>query len=148
MIIAIGSDHAGYWAKEAEKAFLAEKGIEVLDMGCFSEESVHYPVYAELVAKAINEGKADRGILICGTGLGMSIVANRFPGIRATVCHDTFTAKASREHNDSNILVMGARVVSEELMKLITEIWLEAKFLGGRHTIRLAMIDAIDKKKR
>jgi len=148
MIIAIGSDHAGYFAKEAEKAFLAEIGIEVLDMGCFSEESVHYPVYAELVAKAINEGKAERGVLICGTGLGMSIVANRFPGIRATVCHDTFTAKASREHNDSNILVMGARVVSEELMKLITEIWLNAKFLGGRHTIRLEMIDAIDKKKR
>ncbi|MEG1536996.1 MAG: ribose 5-phosphate isomerase B [Clostridiales bacterium] len=148
MEIAIGSDHAGYFAKETLKGYLQQKGYEITDYGCFSEESVHYPVYGAAVAEAVVQGRAERGILICGTGIGMSIVANKFNGIRAALCSDTFTAKASREHNDANILVMGGRILSEEQMQLITEIWLDTAFAGGRHQQRLDMIADLERNRK
>lgn len=140
--IVIGSDHAGFHAKEEVKKVLEEKGFHVKDMGCFSEESVHYPVYAKAVAKPVSEGIYKRGILICGTGIGMSIVANKWPGVRAALCHNTFTAEASREHNNSNILVMGARVLSDAEQKEILDVWLNTSFGGGRHAERVAMFES------
>lgn len=137
----IGSDHAAYQAKEQLKQFFAARGIAVTDAGCFSEESVHYPEFAKKVARAIQSGEFERGVLLCGTGIGMSLAANRFKGVRATLVHDEFTAKACREHNDSNLLVMGARVLDIETMKALCAIWLETEFAGGRHAIRVAMLD-------
>ena len=137
----IGSDHAAFQAKEQLKQFFAEKGIEVTDAGCFSEESVHYPEFAKTVAKAVQCGAFERGVLLCGTGIGMSMAANRFKGVRATLVHDEFTAQACREHNDSNVLVMGARVLDIETMKKLAAIWLETEFAGGRHALRVAMLD-------
>lgn len=139
--IVIGSDHAGFAAKEQVKQYLTERGYTVDDKGCLSGESVHYPVYGKAVAAAVNRGEYARGILICGTGIGMSIVANRFPGVRAALCHNAFTASASREHNDANILVMGARVLEWPAMREIVDLWLDTPFAGGRHAERLAMID-------
>ena len=137
----IGSDHAAYQAKEQLKQFFAEKGIEVTDAGCFSEDSVHYPEFAKTVARAVQSGAFERGVLLCGTGIGMSMAANRFKGVRATLVHDEFTAQACREHNDSNVLVMGARVLDIETMKKLAAIWLETEFAGGRHALRVAMLD-------
>ena len=137
----IGSDHAAYQAKEQLKQFFAEKGIEVTDAGCFSEDSVHYPEFAQKVARAVQSGAFERGVLLCGTGIGMSMAANRFKGVRATLVHDEFTAQACREHNDSNVLVMGARVLDIETMRRLAAIWLETEFAGGRHAIRVAMLD-------
>ena len=137
----IGSDHAAYQAKEQLKQFFAEKGIEVTDAGCFSEDSVHYPEFAQKVARAVQSGAFERGVLLCGTGIGMSLAANRFKGVRATLVHDEFTAQACREHNDSNVLVMGARVLDIETMKKLAAIWLETEFAGGRHALRVAMLD-------
>lgn len=139
--VIIGSDHAGFAAKEQVRAYLAAKGIEVVDTGCYSEESVHYPVYAKKVATAVGSGQFRRGILICGTGIGMSMVANRFKGVRAALCHNAFTATACREHNDANVLCLGARVLDFEQMKEIIDLWLETEFAGGRHAERLAMFD-------
>ena len=146
MKIAIGSDHAGYEAKEMIKEHLQKKGYELEDMGCHGTDSVHYPIYGAAVAGAVCAGKAERGVLICGTGIGMSITANKFPGIRATLCHDEFTASASREHNDANILVMGARVLEPEMMKTITDIWFSTEFGGDRHQTRLNLISDIEKE--
>lgn len=140
-MIAIGCDHAGFQAKEFVKGLLAEQGLQAKDYGCFSEQSVHYPEFGGAVAQAVSESECQRGILICGTGIGMSIVANRYAGVRAALCHDPFTATASREHNDANILVMGARVLSQEQMREIVGLWLNTPFAGGRHAERLAMID-------
>lgn len=139
-MIAIGSDHAGFAAKEFVKSLLAEQGLDFRDFGCFSEESVHYPLYGAAVAQAVAGGECQRGILICGTGIGMSIAANKCHGIRAALCHDAFTAQASREHNDANILVMGARVLNQQQMREIVMLWLNTAFAGGRHAERLAMI--------
>ena len=143
-MIAIGSDHAGFAAKEYVKSLLAEQGLASRDFGCFDEQSVHYPEYGRAVAQAVSAGECPRGILICGTGIGMSIVANKFPGIRAALCHDAFTAACSREHNDANILVMGARVLVPQQLAEITRIWLATPFAGGRHAERLAMIRDIE----
>ena len=137
----IGCDHAAFQAKEHLKSFFAARGISVTDAGCFSEESVHYPEFAKKVAQAIQSGQFERGVLLCGTGIGMSMAANRFKGVRATLVHDEFTARACREHNDSNLLVMGARVLDMETMDRLAAIWLETDFAGGRHAIRLAMLD-------
>lgn len=137
----IGSDHAAYQAKEQLKAFFIERGVPVTDAGCFSEESVHYPEFARKVAKAVQSGQFERGVLLCGTGIGMSMAANRFKGVRATLVHDPFTARACREHNDSNLLVMGARVLDIATMKELAAIWLDTDFLGGRHAQRIAMLD-------
>ena len=141
MDIIIGSDHAGFAAKEYVKELLAQRGLTVEDKGCYSEESVHYPLYAEAVARAVAAGEAHRGILVCGTGIGMSIAANKVKGVRAALCHDAFTAQACREHNDANILCLGARVLTLEQIKEIVEIWLDTEFLGGRHAIRVAMLE-------
>lgn len=143
--IVIGSDHAGFAAKEAVKPLLKDLGYQVRDFGCFSETSVHYPEFGALVAGAVSRGEYEKGILICGTGIGMSIVANKFPGVRAALCHDEFTAEASREHNDANILVLGARVLDEEKISKIVKIWLNTAFGGGRHSQRLDMISKIEK---
>ncbi len=142
MKILIASDHGGYRLKETIKEILIRKGFDVADAGCESEESVHYPVFAIDVAEKIAEGKYDRGILFCGSGIGMSIVANRVKGIRAALCFDPLTAQLSREHNDSNILCLGGRIIGPKMAEEIVLKWLETPFLGGRHEERIKMIDA------
>ncbi|MDO4581980.1 MAG: ribose 5-phosphate isomerase B [Bacillota bacterium] len=144
-MIAIGADHAAYTAKEQLKEYLLEQGYQLRDYGCDSDESVHYPLYGAAVARAVQSGECERGILLCGTGIGMSVVANKFDGVRAALCHDAFTAAASREHNDANILVMGARVLEQRQIREIADIWLHGQFAGGRHQLRLNMIAEIEK---
>jgi len=147
MKIALGCDHGGWELKEAIAATLKSLDIEVLDMGTESEESVDYPDFASKVAGAVSTGKADRGVTICGTGIGMSIVANKFPGVRAALCHDSFTARMSRLHNDANILVMGGRVTGREVALDMLKQWLATPFEGGgRHQRRLDKIADIEKK--
>lgn len=135
--IAIGSDHAGYELKEFIKQQLSNLGYEAEDFGTHGTESVDYPDYGMQVARAIDSGDYDRGILICGTGLGMSMVANRHSGVRAALCHDPFSAMMSRKHNDANILVLGGRVIGTELARQIVKTWMETPFEGGRHQERL-----------
>jgi ribose 5-phosphate isomerase B len=147
MKIAIGCDHAGYEAKAQVMEYLRNKGFDIEDKGCYSTESVHYPVYGAAVAQAVASGAAERGVLVCGTGIGMTIVANKFFGIRAALCHDDFTARCSREHNDANILVIGGRVLAFERMKDIIDIWFSTDFAGGRHQIRLDMIKEIEERR-
>lgn len=142
MKIAIASDHGGYRLKEAVKEHLISSGIEVIDYGCHSKDSVDFPDYAKLVGESIVKGENGLGILCCGTGIGMSIAANKIKGIRAAVVGDVFSAKATREHNNSNILCLGERVTGEGLACLIVDTWLNAEFLGGRHSNR---IDGITK---
>jgi ribose 5-phosphate isomerase B len=144
--IAIGADHGGFELKEELKGFLREMGHQVQDLGTHGEESVHYPGFAVLVARQISQGEADRGILICGTGIGMSIVANRFPGVRAALCHDLYTAIMSRKHNDANCLALGGRVLGKGLAKEMVRVWLETPFEGGRHELRLAQIRELEKQ--
>jgi len=145
MKIAIGSDHAGFPLKEKIKELLAQKNIEVIDKGCYDTQSVHYPEFGAAVAKAVAACEVSRGILVCGTGIGMSMIANRFQGVRATLCHDEFTASAAREHNDSNLLCLGARVLDEALAIKLVEIWLSTEYAGGRHQIRLDLIEELSK---
>ncbi len=144
--IAIGSDHAGYRLKEVIKEFLLAMGYNCVDFGVDGECSVDYPDYGIKVSEAISKGEFERGILICGTGLGMSIVANKFPGVRATLCHDLYTARMSRLHNDSNILVLGGRVLEEDLACQMVRVWIETPFEGGRHESRLRKIRAIEER--
>lgn len=144
MKIAIGSDHRGYHVKRRIVNFLAERKLEVMDFGANSEESVDYPDYAEKVAQKVASGEVDRGILICGTGLGMAIAANKYRGIRATPVHDDVTAELSRRHNDSNILCLSADLLGERLINHIVEIWLKTEFEGGRHARRLQKIQEIE----
>ena len=146
MKIAIGSDHAGYRLKQELAGYLGELAPEVLDMGVAGEEPVDYPDFALAVALAVARGQADLGILVCGTGLGMAIAANKVPGIRAVTCSDTFSARCSREHNDANVLCIGARVVGSGVAKDIVATWLSAGFLGGRHERRVAKIADIEKQ--
>jgi len=142
MKIAIGADHGGYDYKEEILGLLQSKGYEVKDFGTFSKDSCDYPVIAKAVAKDVAAGNFDRGILICGTGIGMSIVANKVKGIRAALCSDTFSAKATREHNNSNILCLGARVIGNKLAEDIVKIWLETPFSNEeRHLRRIGMIE-------
>ncbi|RPJ10857.1 MAG: ribose 5-phosphate isomerase B [Desulfobacteraceae bacterium] len=135
--IVIGSDHAAFRLKERIKSFLTENGIVVEDKGPEDENSVDYPDYAIRVASYISAGKFTRGILLCGTGIGMSIAANRFSNVRAALCNDLFSAIMSRRHNDSNVLVMGGRVIGDVLAIEILKAWLETPFEGGRHQARL-----------
>lgn len=144
MKIVIGCDHAAFQLKNILKAYLAEQGITVEDAGTHGVESVNYPDYAKKVASAVSKGEFDRGILLCGTGLGMSITANRFRGVRAALCNDVFLAKMSRQHNDSNILVLGARVIGDVLALEILRTWIETPFEGGRHLDRIKMMDSLD----
>ncbi|HHI97348.1 MAG TPA: ribose 5-phosphate isomerase B [Thermodesulfatator atlanticus] len=146
MKIALGADHAGFELKEKIKKFLQEAGHEVLDLGCHSTDSVDYPVYGAKVAKAVLQGEAERGILVCGTGLGMSMVANRFPGIRAALCHELFTARMSRLHNDANVLVLGGRVIGDVLALEMVKVFLETPFEGGRHLRRVNQIDELSER--
>ena len=139
--IIMGCDHAAYQLKEKLKSFLSAKGIPVEDVGTFSEKSVDYPDFGIKVAAQVSAGNFKRGILICGTGLGMSMVANKFPHIRAALCNDLFSAEMSRRHNDANILVMGGRVIGVGLALEMVDIFLNTAFEGGRHQIRLDMID-------
>lgn len=144
MKIAVGCDHAGFDLKPTIVDYLKEKQIEVLDEGTFSRESTDYPLYAQKVAQDVVEKKADLGILICGTGIGISIAANKVPGIRAAACSDPYSAQMSRAHNHTNILALGSRVVGPELAKMIVDAWLRAKPQGGRHERRLALVARIE----
>ena len=143
-MIAIGSDHGGYKLKEEIKKYLDEKEIKYKDLGCKSEESVDYPNIAEEVVKEVQEKKCDKGVLICRSGIGMSIVANKFKGIRCALCHDEFTAKYSRMHNDSNVLAIGADDVTVNDAICILRMWLATEFEGGRHKERINLINKIE----
>ena len=141
-MIAIGSDHGGYALKKALMSHLSERGLEYKDFGTYSEASCDYPVYAKAVAHAVADGECECGILICGTGIGMSMAANKVPGIRAAVCGDCFSAEATREHNDANVLCMGARVVGEGLALKIADIFLDTPFSNDeRHIRRISQIE-------
>ncbi len=142
--IIIGSDHAAYDLKEKVKVFLIDKHIHIEDVGSYSKDSVDYPDYGIKVAAEVSSGKFERGILMCGTGIGMSMVANKFPHVRAALCTDLFSAMMSRRHNNSNILVMGGRVIGDILALEIVKTWLETPFEGGRHQERLEKFDEID----
>lgn len=144
MNIVIASDHAGFALKGVVKAYLTEKGYTVIDCGTDSEASCDYPVFAKALCKEINDGNAQLGILICGTGIGMSMAANKHRGIRAAVCSDTFSARLTREHNDANVLCFGARVVGEGLALDLVDAYLDAEFMGGKHQSRVDMITAIE----
>jgi ribose 5-phosphate isomerase B len=143
-VIAIACDHAGHGLKTVILKLLQEMQVPVEDLGCASAaESVHYPLYGKKVVDALLARPRSRGILICGTGLGMSIAANRFPGIRATLCHDIFSAIMGRRHNDANLLVMGGRVIGPDLAKEIVRTWLNTPFDGGRHQERLNLLEQL-----
>lgn len=139
--IAIGSDHGGFDYKASIIKALQDKGYDVVDMGTYSPESCDYPIIAKKVALAVAKGDFEKGILVCGTGIGMSMAANKVKGIRAAVCGDTFSARATRAHNNANILCLGQRVVGEGLALDIVDIWLTTKFEGGRHERRVNMIE-------
>jgi ribose 5-phosphate isomerase B len=145
-VIALGSDHAGYTIKEYLKEHLVKENLEYYDFGTFSVEPVDYPEIALKVAQAIEKGEFKRGVLICGTGIGMSIVANKFRGIRGSVCHDHYTARVSRSHNDSNLLILGSRVISSKLAWELFRIWLETPFSGGRHERRIQKLLQIEQR--
>jgi ribose 5-phosphate isomerase B len=145
---AIGNDHTGVALKEIIKKFVEEKGFEVKDFGTQSTEASNYPEIAEAVANAVASGECERGILICGTGVGISIAANKVKGIRAVCCSEPFSAKLSKQHNNSNILCFGARVVGTELAKMIVESWMDAEFQGGRHQVRIDMIRDIENRQK
>lgn len=144
-MLAIGSDHGGFELKGHIVEHLKEKGIEVKDYGVYCEDSVDYPDCAKPVCEAILNGSAELGILICGTGIGISMAANKFHGIRAALCGDVFSAKMAKEHNNANIICLGGRVTGRELVCMIVDTFLEAKFQGGRHQQRIDKIHAIEK---
>ncbi|KAA0548605.1 ribose 5-phosphate isomerase B [Bacillus sp. BGMRC 2118] len=146
MKVAIASDHGGLKIREEIKGLMDEMGIEYEDMGCDCDTSVDYPDYAVPVAEKVANGEVDRGILICGTGIGMSIAANKVKGIRCALVHDMFSAQATREHNDSNILAMGERVIGPGLAREIAKIWLTTEYEGGRHKNRLDKISTYENK--
>jgi len=142
MNIIIGSDHAGYDLKEVCKAHLLQSGEhQIKDIGVFSRDSSDYPRIAKEVAGAVSRGEYDRGVLICGTGIGVSITANRFKGVRAALCQDVYSAKMSRLHNDANVLAMGGRIVGPGVAVEILDVFLKTEFEGGRHKKRLDLID-------
>ena len=141
--IIIGCDHAAYYLKEKIKEAIIKRGIKIEDAGTDSEKSVDYPDYGIKVASMVSDGSYERGILLCGTGLGMSMVANKFKNVRAALCGDMFSAIMSRRHNDSNILVLGARVIGESLAMEIVRVWLETSFEGGRHLARIEKFNNI-----
>ena len=147
-MIAIGSDHGGFELKQEIMRHLDELGLEYRDYGTYTPESCDYPIYGEAVARAVAGGEADRGILICGTGIGISIAANKVKGIRAANCGDCFSAEFTRRHNDANILALGARVVGPGLALKIVDVFLTTDFEGGRHARRVAMIGDIEERER
>lgn len=146
MKIALGNDHTAIELKQAVKGFLVKEGYEVLDLGTNETESCDYPEYGEKVGLAVVSGQADLGIAICGTGVGISLAANKVKGVRACVCSEPYTARLSRMHNNSNVLAFGARVIGDEMAKMITEEWLNAKYEGGRHQRRVDMVMEIENR--
>lgn len=145
MRVAVGADHAGYGLKEDLKLFLKGEGHEVLDLGTDSEEPVDYPIYCARVARAVVEGRADRGIVVGGSGQGEQIAANKVAGVRAALCNDLYAARLSRAHNDANVLSLGARIVAPTLAREIVRLWLETPFEGGRHVGRIEQIAALER---
>lgn len=146
MKLAIGCDHAAVDLKQEIILHLQNRGIEVEDFGTYTKDSCDYPIYAEKVANEVVSGRADRGILICGTGVGISIAANKVKGIRCVVCSEPYSAKLSKMHNNTNVLAFGARVVGPDLAKMIVDAWLDAEYEGGRHQRRVDLIHAIEEK--
>ena len=144
--IALGADHAGFQVKEALKAWLIEQGYQVVDYGTHSPESVDYPDYAAEVAEAVADQKVERGVLVCGTGIGMAITANKVAGVRAALCSDLYTARASREHNDANVLALGGRLMGPEMALDILRMWLATDFAGGRHRRRVDEIADLERR--
>ncbi len=142
----IGCDHAALQLKETVKTFLEANALNVTDVGTHSEDSVDYPEFAQKVASKISNGDFKHGILICGTGLGMSMAANKYPHVRAALCNDLFSAKMSKQHNNANILVMGGRIIGDILALEIVKTWLETPFEGGRHQRRVDLIDRAEPK--
>ncbi len=143
--IIIGNDHGGFEVKMELVRHLAQKGIEVVDAGCESTEIVRYPRYARTVAEAVARGEFERGILICSTGIGMSIAANKFPGVRAALCTSTYMARMTRQHNDSNVLCLGGKITGIYELIDIVDAWMENDYVGGRHAISLGLIDEIER---
>ena len=141
MKIALGCDHGGYELKEKVKSHLEKKGYEVLDLGCHSTESVNYPVYGKAVGESVAKKEADYGVVICGTGIGISIAANKVKGIRAALCMNTTMARLTREHNDANVLAFGARMVGDVLALEMVDTFLNTAFEGGRHVARVEMLE-------
>ena len=146
LAIALGADHAGFALKQLLKVWLEGQGHTVLDVGTHTAESVDYPDYARAVTDALLAGAAERGILVCGTGLGMAMAANKVPGVRAASCVDAYTAQMAREHNDANVLTLGARIVKGEDAIEIVRVWLDTAFAGDRHIRRLAKLVALERK--
>lgn len=144
MKLVLASDHAGFYLKNTLTNFLIQKKIECKDLGPFSIQSVDYPDFAQLVCKEIQESRADLGVLVCGTGIGISIAANKMKGIRAAVVSDLFSARMAKEHNNANVLALGARILDEEKAKRILWAWLQAKYAGGRHQQRLDKIKNLE----
>ncbi|MBP2651088.1 MAG: rpiB [Firmicutes bacterium] len=144
MLVAIGSDHGGFRLKEEIKKYLTKNGVAFSDFGTDSTESVDYPAIARDIAKAVADGQCQRGIIVCGTGIGVSIAANKIKGIRAALCHDEFSAEMSRAHNDANVLTMGERVIGVGLALAIVDKWLSTQFEGGRHAKRVAMLAELE----
>jgi ribose 5-phosphate isomerase B len=146
MRIALASDHRGVRVRQRLHEMLLEREVEVIDLGSDNAGSVDYPDYAQQVGELVAKGEVDRGILICGTGLGMCIAANKIPGVRATPVHDDFTAELSRRHNDSNVLCLSADLLGERLIDHIVDVWLKTQFEGGRHARRVEKIRAIEQR--
>ncbi|MBN2285477.1 MAG: ribose 5-phosphate isomerase B [Tissierellales bacterium] len=146
MKIALACDHGGFELKEIVKEYLIEKGYEIQDHGTYSLESVDYFDYAVKAAEAVASGEADKGIVVCGTGIGVSISANKVKGIRCALCHDVYSAEMTRAHNDSNVLAMGGRVIGKDLALRIVKAWLEGEFEGGRHKRRIEKIAIYENK--
>lgn len=146
MKIAIGSDHAGYELKGKIAEHLKKQGISIEDYGTNGNNSVDYPDFAVAVAESVSKGKVDMGILICGTGIGMSIAANKFPHVRAALCYDAYSAEMSRRHNNANILVLAGRVLKSDLALKMVDVWLKTEFEGGRHKSRIDKISEIEKR--
>ena len=143
-MIAIACDHAALEMKAEIEALLTARGLKYKDFGTYTTDSCHYPLYGARAAQAVASGECDRGIVICGTGIGMSLVANKVKGIRCALCSDPYSAQMTRAHNDTNMLALGARVIGAELAKMIVEAWLDTPFEGGRHQTRVDMITAVE----
>lgn len=148
MKIAIGCDHVGIILKPAVTEHLVSRGITVIDKGAHEDTRTDYPIYGKAVAEAVASGEADLGIVFCGSGIGISIAANKVKGIRAVVCSEPYSAKLSREHNNTNVLSFGSRVIGSELAKMIIDAWLDAKFEGDRHQKRVEMISSIEEEQK
>ncbi len=148
MKIGIGNDHVAFQMKQEIKAYLESQGHEVVDFGTHTEERTDYPIYGEAVANAVVKGQVERGIVICGTGVGISLAANKVNGIRCVTCSEPYSAALSRQHNDTNMLAFGARVVGIELAKMIVDCWMKGEYEGGRHARRVEMLAEIEKRQK